>query len=164
MARAPRSETFDEDETGIFHVVNRCVRRCFLCGVDHYSGRSFDHRREWVRQRLVFLASIYAIDFLNYAILGNHLHVLVRNRPQIRDLWSDEEVVRRWWRLFPRRRDENGEPAELTAEELQARLSDPEKVNRRPACRWNARCDRGLSGRPSRRRGRRAARLGRSGR
>jgi hypothetical protein len=131
MPRPPRRETFDENEIGIYHCTNRCVRRAFLCGVDRLTGRSFEHRREWVRARLEELAAIFAIDHLNFAILGNHLHVLVRNRPDIRDRWTDEEVVRRWWRLFPQRKDEQGRPAELTDAELEALLADTQWVNER---------------------------------
>jgi hypothetical protein len=31
-----------------------------------------------------------------FAILDNHLHVLVRLDPELANRWSDEEVVRRW--------------------------------------------------------------------
>ncbi|MCC5841523.1 MAG: hypothetical protein JJT96_15520 [Opitutales bacterium] len=36
-------------EAGVFHCINRCVRRAFLCGWDDYTDKSFEHRREWVR-------------------------------------------------------------------------------------------------------------------
>jgi hypothetical protein len=131
MARLPRSKTFDPNSIGMYHVWNRCVRRSFLMGRDPVTGRSFDHRRGWVQTRLRFLAGIFAIDHLNFAILGNHLHALLRNRPDIRDAWSNEEVVRRWWQLFPKRRDEDGMPAELKPEELEAFLADQSWVDER---------------------------------
>ena len=71
MARSPRSKTFDEHTIGIYHCMNRCVRRAFLMGRDPVTGKSFDHRREWIRQRLEELASIFAIDHLNFAIIAN---------------------------------------------------------------------------------------------
>ena len=132
MARLPRGKTFDPNVIGIYHCWNRCVRRAFLMGHDRVTGKSFDHRREWVQTRLRVLAGIFAIDHLNFAILGNHLHVLVRNRPDIRDAWSDEEVVRRWWNLFPEQRDEQGMPSELTPEKLETLLADrPWVIERR---------------------------------
>ena len=144
MARSPRSKTFDEHTIGIYHCMNRCVRRAFLMGRDPVTGKSFDHRREWIRQRLEELASIFAIDHLNFAIMGNHIHVLVRNRPDLRDAWSNEEVVKRWWRLFPQRRNEQGLPDEMTPDELKAMLDDQDWVDNRRArlghISWFMRC------------------------
>jgi hypothetical protein len=76
------------------------------------------------------LARVFAFDHLNFAILGNHLHILIRNRPDIRDAWSDEEIVRRWCLLFPLR-DERGKPIELTPEVLAERVQDREWLNER---------------------------------
>jgi hypothetical protein len=56
MARAPRKEVIDETAVGIYHCVKRCVRRAFLCGENAVTGRNFEHRKAWVRERLEFLA------------------------------------------------------------------------------------------------------------
>ena len=45
MATA-RSEHVDLSITPYYHCMTRCVRRAFLCGEDHYSGKNFDHRKE----------------------------------------------------------------------------------------------------------------------
>ena len=42
MARVARVEVFDPTEVSVFHCVNRCVRRCFLCGDDPRGGRATD--------------------------------------------------------------------------------------------------------------------------
>ncbi len=60
MGRAARAEQFLALEIAIVHVVQRCVRRAFLAGVDLKSGKDFSFRREWIRRRLEALASVFA--------------------------------------------------------------------------------------------------------
>ncbi len=36
-------------------------------------------------------------------MMSNHLHVILRNRPDVVAIWSDQEVARRWLALFPGR-------------------------------------------------------------
>src|SRR3990172_4573067 len=104
MGRAKRTELWDANEVGIVHAVQRCVRRAWLAGVDERSGKDYSYRREWIRRRLESLASVFGIDVLTYAILSNHLHLILRNRPDVVAQWSDEEVAIRWLRVFPGRR------------------------------------------------------------
>lgn len=118
MARQARSEYLVPGSVQIVHVIQRCVRRAFLCGTDEFTGVSFEHRRAWIRERLEFLASVFAIDCLTYTVLSNHMHLILRSRPDLVQEWSDEEVARRWLRLFPVRREKNGDPAEPEPHEL----------------------------------------------
>src|SRR5262245_510057 len=100
-----RSEIVDESEVGVYHCISRCVRRAYLCGLDALTGRSFEHRREWIRFRLFDLAQVFAIESIAFAIMANHLHTLLRLRPDLAANWSPEEVATRWRRLFPLRRE-----------------------------------------------------------
>jgi REP element-mobilizing transposase RayT len=86
--------------TSYYHCISRCVRRAFLCGKDRYSGKNFEHRRQWLEDRMALLAQVFAIDLLAYAIMSNHYHVVLRvNNDQLND-WSDEDVVGRWAQLY----------------------------------------------------------------
>lgn len=100
MATA-RSEQVDLSVTPYYHCMTRCVRRAFLCGEDHYSGKNFDHRKEWVRDRLRFLTSLFAIDVCAYAVMSNHLHVLLHVDAERAAAWSDAEMMRRYTTLYP---------------------------------------------------------------
>jgi hypothetical protein len=61
-------------------------------------------------------------------VLSNHLHIVLRNRPDIVQSWSDVEVARRWWNVFPKRRDDAGNATEPTDFELQMIMFDPAKM------------------------------------
>jgi hypothetical protein len=63
----PRSLLIDSSQPGIYHCVSRCVRRAFLCGEDVLSGRNFDHRKQWIEDRLLALAEIFSASILAYA-------------------------------------------------------------------------------------------------
>ena len=84
-----------EGEIGTYHCWSRCVQRAFLCGYDPVTQRDFDYRRGWIEDLLVYLASVFAIDVGNYSVLSNHLHALLRTRPDLAALWSAEEQGRR---------------------------------------------------------------------
>jgi hypothetical protein len=76
------------------------VRRAFLSGEDAFSGKSFGHRRKWIRERLFELADVFSIDLAGYAIMSNHLHVVLFIDQQSETQWGPHEVVVHWHRLF----------------------------------------------------------------
>jgi REP element-mobilizing transposase RayT len=87
-------------DTPYYHCIARCVRRAFLCGEDRHTGQSFEHRRQWVVDRLRFLADVFAIDICAYAIMSNHYHVVVHVDWEQVVNWSNTEVIRRWCCLY----------------------------------------------------------------
>ena len=144
MPRVKRTEICAQDEVQAFHLINRCVRRTYLCGKDRKSGKDYSHRKQWIRDRLEELAGIFGIDVLGFAVMSNHLHVIVRTRPDVVQEWSDDEITLRWWMLFPQRRNEDHSPAEPTEFELNAIRSDKaglkEKRKRLADISWFMRC------------------------
>ena len=137
MPACARRELVREGEVGIYHCVNRCVRRAFLCGEDQLTGRSFEHRREWIRARLELLSGSFAIEICGFAVMSNHIHVIVRLRPDLAAYWDKEELARRWWRRSPRHQRDDPEPSDIRKvleargggegriQELRSRLSGP---------------------------------------
>lgn len=96
----PRKRLVSLDDTPYYHCISRCVRRAFLCGKDPLTGFNFEHRRQWIVDRIKLLSSVFSIELCAYAILHNHYHVVIRvNSDQARD-WSDQEVAQRWIQLF----------------------------------------------------------------
>ena len=96
----PRSSLISLADTPWYHVVNRCVRRAFLCGHDATTGCNFDHRRGWIETRIRELASVFTIDVAAYAVMSNHYHAVLRVDAARADALSDDEVLRRWTQLF----------------------------------------------------------------
>ena len=144
MPRVNRNEIFADDEIQVFHLVNRCVRRTFLCGKDDLTGRDFSHRKQWVRDRMEELAGIFGVEVLGFAVMCNHLHIVARTRPDIVRGWSDEEVALRWWNLFPQRRRKDKTPEEPTEFELNHIRNDvsgmKEKRRRLSNVSWFMKC------------------------
>jgi hypothetical protein len=96
----PRSTQVSLSDTPWYHVVSRCVRRAYLCGEDAHSGRSFEHRRGWIVERLQQLAGVFAVDVAAYAVMSNHFHLVVRIDAERVRGWDADEVLRRWSRVF----------------------------------------------------------------
>lgn len=128
MARLARADVFDPTEVSVFHCINRCVRRCFLCGHDPLTGKNYEHRKQWLEDRLRELAALLGIDVIAFAILSNHFHLVLRNRPDVVATWSDGEVARRWLLLCPLRKTAAGGAEEPTAEEIGTVANVPERL------------------------------------
>ncbi len=128
MARLSRVEIFASDEIAIVHVMNRTVRRCFLLGNDPLTGKSYDHRKTWLDEELKRLATQFGIDLLCQAILSNHFHLVLRSRPDVVAVWDDEEVARRWLKLCPLRKDDQGQPKEPSGAELNTIVNNPKRL------------------------------------
>jgi hypothetical protein len=133
MPHCARREVIDESRPGTYHVSTRCVRRSSFRDRTP-GGLDRVHRREWAFLRLRALWLVFAIDILDFAILDNEIHVVLRNRPdRVRNM-SPEEVVRRWLRLSRWNLGLKGEP---TAEQIKEELAKPgrlDELRRRLSC------------------------------
>ena len=72
-----RAHLVDPAVTRWYHCVTRCVRRAFLL------GEGMHDRKSWIEHRLEELAEIFAVAVAGFAILDNHLHLLVRLDPDV---------------------------------------------------------------------------------
>ncbi|ARU54662.1 transposase [Oleiphilus messinensis] len=96
----PRKAQISLDATPYYHCISRCVRRSFLCGVDQYTGKSYEHRRQWVEDRLILLAHTFAIDVCAFAVMSNHTHTVLRINQSKAESWSTREVIERWHHIY----------------------------------------------------------------
>ncbi|MFO0915768.1 MAG: hypothetical protein U0795_22600 [Pirellulales bacterium] len=101
MPSAPRREIVADDEVGVYHCRSRVVQQARLYGVDPVTGRSYSHRKAWVEQRLPELSRHMAVEPLDFAIMDNHLHLMLRNRPDVAVQMDPFEVIHRWCHLCP---------------------------------------------------------------
>ena len=125
----PRHLLVDPVNECDYHLVSRCVRRAFLCGVDEHDGRDYSHRRTWLVERMRQLSPCFAVDIYSYTVLSNHFHLVLRHDPLAHRGWSDEEVAWRWFEAFPP--SERGAVVEeLKPERRELMLGDPKRVAR----------------------------------
>ena len=118
----PRRQLVDSTQAQFFHLINRCVRRSWLCGRDEYKGENFEHRKAWLQTRILELGDIFAAGIYAFAVMSNHVHVILHMHPGSANAWSDEEVARRWVRLFP------ANTPELSALKVAAIVENPEQI------------------------------------
>ena len=115
----PRSLQVSLEATAVYHCISRCVRRAFLCGQDRLTGKNFDHRKQWLVDRMQELAGIFALDLCNYAVLSNHFHLIVRIHCDRAQRWTDDQVAERYAKVFPHTvRKTRGLPEPVRAKQL----------------------------------------------
>jgi len=63
----PRSQLVSISDTPYYHVISRCVRRSYLCGIGPHSGANYEHRRQWIEYQLYIWHRYLAFKFANTA-------------------------------------------------------------------------------------------------
>ncbi|MDO6564971.1 transposase [Amphritea sp. 1_MG-2023] len=99
MTRA-RRQIISTADTPYYHCIARCVRRAFLCGHDPYTQRSYEHRRQWVIDRLFKLQQVFCIDICAYAVMSNHYHLVLCINEERAAAMTTDEVINAWCRLY----------------------------------------------------------------
>ena len=115
-----RSQLVNPNYAGTYHCIHRCVRRSWLCGLDHYTNQSFEHRKPWVEARILELGKIFACGIYAWAVMSNHLHLVVHMSPSTARAWTAFEVAGRWVKLYPAKN------AELCAQKIEAIIGNRE--------------------------------------
>lgn len=144
MPAVPRREIFDPHEVGVYHVTSKIVRGYYLAGSDRRTGEDFSHRKEWIETRVKQLSHVLSIDILGYAILDNHFHIQVRNRPDQVAKLTDREVARRYLMVSTYSMPDSNSLPEPEDDQIDELCDDPERIK---VCRqrlsdvsWFMRC------------------------
>src|SRR5262245_6335476 len=144
MPACARRQIVDEERIGVYHCIARCVRRAFLCGLDPYTGQDYSHRKDWILDRLRELAGLFGVEVCGYSVMSNHLHLVLRNRPDLARARSAEEVALRWCRVFPPRDDAMGKLVEPSDHDLALITADSDMLEelrkRLASLSWFMRC------------------------
>ncbi|MCW8932287.1 MAG: transposase, partial [Gammaproteobacteria bacterium] len=62
--------------------------------------KDYEHRKQWIQERLKLLSETFAVEVCAYAIMSNHVHTVLRLQPVQAEAWSEEQVINRWQQLF----------------------------------------------------------------
>ncbi|VAW39671.1 Mobile element protein [hydrothermal vent metagenome] len=95
-----RKQLVSLEDTPYYHCYVRCVRRAFICGDDKCSGNNYDHRRQWIKDKIMAQIELFAIDCCAYAVMSNHYHVVLCVDEERAKSWDNREVLRRWSELY----------------------------------------------------------------
>ena len=147
MPSLPRGEIVRLGEVALYHCWSRCVRRTFLCGKDELTGRDFEYRRTWIRDCEESLAQLFGIEVAFHAEMSNHIHLVLRTRPDVVATWSDREVVERWLKISHLTKSRDGQVKAVSPVRIAMELAVPGRVAvlrqrlSNPSCLMAALCE-----------------------
>ena len=137
MKNCSRRKLLGRNRKGVYHCSTRCVRRAYLCGRDPVTKKDFSHRRRWIINREEQLAGLFGIEIEFRAEMSNHLHLVLRTRPEVVKRWSNEKVVRRWLtitRLAKSMSDSLPSPDPVRFKTLMKSKNEIKRIRRRLSC------------------------------
>lgn len=132
MPYKPRRDKMDPSQIETHHVWSRCVARAYLFGYDPLTGQDFSYRLQWLESLTEYLAGVFAVEVGTYHWMSNHIHGVLRNRPDIAKTWGKEEICWRWKMAWPRYEDGQWlrEPTDKEIEKLLIRCdNEPERLD-----------------------------------
>ncbi len=84
---------------------------------------SFEHRRSWIEARILELGNVFAVAIHAYAVMSNHIHVVLDIDPSAPAGWSNEDIARRWLSLT-RKSESDG----LSEDRIRQLVEQPERL------------------------------------
>jgi len=93
------------------------------------TGIDYEYRRDWIRDFEERLAGLFGIEVGFHAELSNHIHLVVRTRPDVVETWSDTDVVRRWLVISHLTKSRDGQPREISPARIALEMAMPGRVD-----------------------------------
>jgi len=125
----PRHQLIDPEQPLFYHLVSRCVRKSWLCGLDRRTRRDYTHRKIWLIKRLHQLAKAFPVEVHAYAIMSNHFHLVVYYDPRAVEHWSDHEVASRWLTACPIKERDGSVDYQKVRERVATLSQDPHRIS-----------------------------------
>ena len=91
----PRSWVAPDGTRGTFHVISRCTRRQWLM------HGQYAHRKAWVCALLAELLDVFQVDLHAWTVMANHVHLVLRPRPDRVEAMDAERLTRLGMRAMP---------------------------------------------------------------
>lgn len=128
MGRGLRRDVIDEENVGVYHCISRVNRQRPFLGKDSETGEDYSHRRDMIIEMITEMAQYFAIDIITLSIMINHIHLLLRIRPDIVRTWPDWKVARCWLWLYPKRKTAKGKPKKPNDDEVKELVRNPKRI------------------------------------
>lgn len=96
----PRKAQVNINQTPYYHCISRCVRRAYLCGEDKVDGKNYNHRKQWLVDRIHHLSSVFCVDICAYAVMSNHYHIVIFVDQYRAQRLTARDVLDRWTKIY----------------------------------------------------------------
>lgn len=123
-----RNFFLQEDVEKVYYCISTCREGSALRSIDKSVGRSYDHRKGWIQDRLMELSDSFAIEICAYSVSLREMHVVLRTRPDWVNNWTDREVAHRWLLGFPKKKGRKRIPVPPEAEDIRYLAADPKRM------------------------------------
>ena len=70
-----------------------------MCGDDKLSGRSYEHRRGWIVDKIKALSAIFCINICAYAVMSNHYHLVLKIDVDKAKSLTQKDIINRWCQI-----------------------------------------------------------------
>lgn len=124
MARIPRKELVASGQVSVFHTVNHCLPTAQLAGSERKTGRSLEHRREFLMERIRLQSTLLSVEVLAFAVEPQRLQLVLRTRPDLVKQLSDTEIARRYLSAIPPKHGFDQELETPSAGEIRAVINN----------------------------------------